>query len=97
MINWSAILYEVSTGKIYKAAVRKNVEIMDRVGGGDSFMSGVAAGFLNGVGPQEAVEWGAAHGILVQETPGDTTMVVQQQVVAEVARAKGGGGVTALR
>jgi 2-dehydro-3-deoxygluconokinase len=97
MINWSAILYEVSTKKIYKATVRENVEIMDRVGGGDSFMSGVAAGFLNGKGPQEAVEWGAAHGILVQETPGDTTMVTQKQIEAEVARAKRGGGVSALR
>jgi 2-dehydro-3-deoxygluconokinase len=46
MINWSAILYEVATKKIYKAAVRENVEIMDRVGGGDSFMAGVAAAFL---------------------------------------------------
>ena len=89
---------------------------MDRVGGGDSFMSGVAAGFLNGQywhvtkirmtscknavagkGPQGAVEWGAAHGILVQETPGDTTMVNQKQVEAEVARALKGGGVSALR
>jgi sugar/nucleoside kinase (ribokinase family) len=39
--------------QIYKAAVRERVEILDRVGGGDSFMSGVAAGFLNGKGPQE--------------------------------------------
>lgn len=97
MINWSAILYEVSTDTIYKACVRESVPILDRVGGGDSFMSGVAAGFLNGKGPQEAVEWGAAHGILVQETPGDTTMVVQKQIEAEVARAKSGGGVSALR
>jgi hypothetical protein len=43
------------------------------------------------------VEWGAAHGILVQETPGDTTMVTQAMVEAEVARAKKGGGVVALR
>jgi hypothetical protein len=45
----------------------------------------------------EAVEWGAAHGILVQETPGDTTMVTQAMVEAEVNRAKKGGGVVALR
>jgi sugar/nucleoside kinase (ribokinase family) len=43
----------VAAVKIYKAAVRERVEILDRVGGGDSFMSGVAAGFLNGKGPQE--------------------------------------------
>lgn len=97
MINWSAILYEVETQKTYKATVRERVEIMDRVGGGDSFMSGLAAGFLNGLGPQVAVEWGAAHGILVQETPGDVTLVTQKQVEAEVARAAAGGGVSALR
>ena len=60
-------------------------------------MSGLAAGFLNGLGPQVAVEWGAAHGILVQETPGDVTLVTQKQVEAEVARAAAGGGVSALR
>ena len=97
LINWSAILYEVSTKKIYKAVVRERVEIADRVGGGDSFMSGLAAGFLAGVGPQQAVEWGAAHGILVQETPGDVTLVTKSQVLAEVSRALAGGGVTALR
>ena len=43
------------------------------------------------------MEWGAAHGILVQETPGDTTMIYQAQVEAEVKRALSGGGVTALR
>jgi hypothetical protein len=43
------------------------------------------------------VEWGAAHGILVQETPGDTTMVSQAMVEAEVKRGKKGGGVVALR
>ena len=96
-INWSAILYEVGSKHVYKACVRENVEIMDRMGGGDSFMAGVAAAMLNGLGPQEAVEWGAAHGILVQETPGDTTMIYQAQVEAEVKRAKKGGGVAGLR
>ena len=46
---------------------------------------------------EEAVEWGAAHGILVQETPGDTTMVTHAMVEAEVKRGKKGGGVSALR
>ena len=97
MISWSAIVYEVSTKAIYKAASRERVEILDRVGGGDSFVSGLAAAFLQGKGAQTAVEWGAAHGILVQETPGDTTMVTQVQVEAEVARALKGGGVKAMR
>jgi 2-dehydro-3-deoxygluconokinase len=60
-------------------------------------MSGVAAALLYGHDMQTAVEWGAAHGIMVQETPGDTTMVTMKEVIAEVERAKKGGGVSALR
>ena len=96
-IDWGAVLYDVAEDKLYQAAVRRNVEIADRTGGGDSFVSGVVAALLKGRGPQDAVEWGAAHGILVQETPGDTTMVTQAMVEAEVARARKGGGVVALR
>ncbi len=96
-IDWGAVLYDVAEGKLYQAAVRRNVEIADRTGGGDSFASGVIAALLKGKTLDEAVEWGAAHGILVQETPGDTTMVTQAMVEAEVARARKGGGVVALR
>ena len=96
-IDWGAVLYDVAEDKLYQAVVRRSVEIADRTGGGDSFVSGVVAALLKGKGLQDAVEWGAAHGILVQETPGDTTMVTQAMVEAEVARGKKGGGVTALR
>jgi 2-dehydro-3-deoxygluconokinase len=96
-INWSAILFEVETGTMYRATPRENVEIIDRVGGGDSYAAGVAAAFMQGHGPQTAVDWGAAHGILVQDCIGDTTMVTQKQVEAEVARAAKGGGVSVLR
>ncbi len=96
-IDWGAVLYDVAEDKLYQATVRRNAEIADRTGGGDSFVSGVVAALLKGKGLEEAVEWGAAHGILVQETPGDTTMVTQAMVEAEVARARKGGGVTALR
>lgn len=96
-IDWGAVLFDVAEDKLYQATVRRNVEISDRTGGGDSFASGVIATILKGKGLDEAVEWGAAHGILVQETPGDTTMVTQAMVEAEVARAKKGGGVVALR
>ncbi len=96
-IDWGAVLYDVAEDKLYQAGVRRNVEISDRTGGGDSFASGVIAALLKGRTLDEAVEWGAAHGILVQETPGDTTMVNQAMVEAEVARAKKGGGVVALR
>lgn len=96
-INWSAVLYDVETDEVHQAAVRENIEIADRTGGGDSFASGIIAALLNGKGPGDAVQWGAAHGILVQETIGDTSMVNQSDVEKEVARALKGGGVSALR
>jgi len=96
-INWAAVLYDVAEDKMYRATVRENIEIADRTGGGDSFASGVAAALMNGKDLQDAVEWGAAHGICVQETPGDTTMVTQAMVEKEVKRAQSGGGVSALR
>ena len=96
-IDWGAVLYDVDTGQIHQAAVRENIEIADRTGGGDSFASGVIAALLQGKGADEAVQWGAAHGILVQGTIGDTSMVKQSDVEKEVARAIKGGGVSALR
>ena len=96
-INWGAVLYDVAGDQIHQATVRENVEIADRTGGGDSFVSGVAAALMSGKGLAEAVERGAAHGICVQETPGDTTMVTQKDVEKEVKRAQAGGGVNALR
>jgi 2-dehydro-3-deoxygluconokinase len=96
-IDWGAVLFDVAEDKLYQAVVRRDVEIADRTGGGDSFVSGVVAALLKGRSLQDAVGWGAAHGILVQETPGDTTMVTQAMVEAEVARAAKGGGVVALR
>ena len=97
LINWGAVLYDVEQDQIHQAAVRENIEIADRTGGGDSFASGVIAALLQGKGPEDAVQWGAAHGILVQGTPGDTSMVKQGDVEKEVARALKGGGVSALR
>jgi 2-dehydro-3-deoxygluconokinase len=96
-ITWGAVLYDVAEQKVYQASVRENIEIADRTGGGDSFVSGVAASLMMGKTTAEAVEFGAAHGILVQETPGDTTMVTAKDVAAEVKRAQAGGGVSALR
>jgi len=76
--DWGAILY--SDGSFYEAKYRENLEIFDRVGGGDSFASGLIYGFLTGQGPQLAVEFGAAHGALAMTTPGDTTMVTLKEV-----------------
>jgi len=96
-ISWGAVLYDVADDKLHLAVTRENVEIADRTGGGDSFVSGVAAALMKGKDVATAVQWGAAHGICVQETPGDTSMVKQSDVEKEVARAIKGGGVSALR
>jgi 2-dehydro-3-deoxygluconokinase len=83
--DWSAILY--AGGEFYQSMMRENLEIYDRVGGGDGFASGLAYGFLEGKGPQAAVEYGAAHGALAMTTPGDTSMAT----LAEVERVMKGG------
>ena len=78
--DWSAILY--AGGEFYQSVTRENLEIYDRIGGGDGFASGLAYGFLEGKGPQMAVEYGAAHGALAMTTPGDTSMVRAAEVEA---------------
>jgi len=77
--DWSAICY--CDGKFYQAKNRENLEVFDRVGGGDSFASGLIYGFLAGQEPQWCVECGAAHGALAMTTPGDTSMVTFQEVM----------------
>jgi len=76
--DWSAVLYY--DGGFYKAVLRDNLEIYDRVGGGDSFASGLIYGFLSDKEPQESVEYGAAHGALAMTTPGDTSMASLPEV-----------------
>jgi 2-dehydro-3-deoxygluconokinase len=77
--DWGAICYH--DGNFYRAPTRENLEIFDRVGGGDSFVSGLAYGFLSGKDPQWAVECGAAHGALAMTTPGDTSMASLAEVL----------------
>jgi 2-dehydro-3-deoxygluconokinase len=76
--DWGAVCF--ADGELYQAPTRENLEIFDRVGGGDSFASGLIYGFLKGKGPQWAVECGAAHGALAMTTPGDTTMATLSEV-----------------
>src|SRR5947207_1157604 len=83
--DWGAICF--SDGNFYQAPGRENLEIFDRVGGGDSFASGLIYGFLMDKEPQWAVECGAAHGALAMTTPGDTTMAT----LAEVEKVMKGG------
>lgn len=89
--DWGAILYY--DGKFYEATQQKNLEIYDRVGGGDSFASGLIYGFLSEKKPREIVEYGAAHGALAMTTPGDTSMAS----LAEVKKIVGGGNARVSR
>ncbi len=84
--DWGAILW--TGGEFYEAPLREGLEIYDRVGGGDSFASGLAFGFLSGKTPQQAVEYGAAHGAMAMTTPGDTSMATLKEVEA-VMQGKG--------
>jgi 2-dehydro-3-deoxygluconokinase len=83
--DWGAICFH--EGTFFQAMERENIEILDRVGGGDSFASGLIYGFLSGNDAKWAVECGAAHGALAMTTPGDTSMAT----LAEVERAMKGG------
>jgi 2-dehydro-3-deoxygluconokinase len=76
--DWGAICF--ADGQFHQAQTRENLEILDRVGGGDSFASGLIYGLLTGRGPQWAVDCGAAHGALAMTTPGDTTMATLSEV-----------------
>lgn len=76
--DWGAILYY--NDNFYTSRTINNLEIFDRVGGGDSFASGIIYGFLKDKSPQEIVEYGAAHGALAMTTPGDTTMASLKEV-----------------
>lgn len=83
--GWGAICYHA--GQFFEVPQRE-VEILDRVGGGDSFASGFIYGLLSGKDPQWALSCGVAHGALAMTTPGDTTMAT----FAEVERAMRGTG-----
>jgi 2-dehydro-3-deoxygluconokinase len=89
--DWSAILWH--DGKFYESRKYPELEILDRVGGGDSFASGLQFGFLSKNDPQAAVDYGAAHGAFASTTPGDTSMATQK----EVEKLMKGGGARVVR
>jgi 2-dehydro-3-deoxygluconokinase len=76
--DWGAVLYMGE--QFYDATLRADLEIYDRVGGGDSFASGLIYGLMEGKSPSEAVNYGAAHGALAMTTPGDTTAASLSEV-----------------
>ena len=84
--DWSAIAWSKETG-LLQSKLYENVEVLDRVGSGDSFASGLIFGLLDGRPLAEALELGVAHGGLAMTTPGDTTMAS----LAEVEKLARGG------
>ena len=89
--DWSAICWH--DGNFHASRLYPELEILDRVGGGDSFASGLAFGFLEFNDAQKAVEYGAAHGALASTTPGDTSMATRKEVEKQIA----GGGARVVR
>ena len=84
--DWNALLWLQGQGTFIGNEMQ-NLEIFDRVGGGDSFASGLIYGFLSGRTPQESLQLGIAHGALAMTTPGDTSMVS----LVEVQKLAAGG------
>jgi 2-dehydro-3-deoxygluconokinase len=80
--DWSAVCW--TGGRLYQSRLYPDLEILDRVGGGDSFASGLVYGLLSGLDAATALEYGAAHGALVMTTPGDTSMATAAEVAALV-------------
>jgi 2-dehydro-3-deoxygluconokinase len=84
--DWGALAWSAESGLV-QSVQRDALEILDRVGGGDSFASGLVYGLLSGEPLERAVNLGAAHGALAMTTPGDTSMATK----AEVLKLAGGG------
>ena len=80
--SWKAICY--ADGQIYHSIEFPALEILDRVGGGDSFASGLIYGLMTYEDAQKAVNYGAVHGALAMTTPGDTSMASLKEVEAKV-------------
>ncbi len=89
--DWSAVLWH--DGNFFESRQYPELEILDRVGGGDSFASGLQFGFLEFNDPQKAVDYGAAHGALASTTPGDTSMATRKEVEKQIQ----GGGARVVR
>lgn len=84
--DWSGVAWSKNEGFIV-GRTYENLEIFDRVGGGDSFASGMIYGVLQGFSLEKSLEWGLAHGALAMSTPGDTSMAT----AAEVKKLAEGG------
>jgi 2-dehydro-3-deoxygluconokinase len=81
--DWGAVAW--ADGQFHHAIGRPGLEILDRIGGGDGFASGLIYALLNRMAPSVAVEYGAAHGALTMTTAGDTSMATLAEVESLVA------------
>jgi 2-dehydro-3-deoxygluconokinase len=90
--DWGAVAWSREDGFV-EATQRPELQIFDRVGGGDSFASGLIYGLMTTGDLEDAVELGAAHGALAMTTPGDTSMATLE----EVRRLTSGGGARVRR
>ncbi len=89
--DWSAIMWH--DGTFFDGPAYSDLEIEDRVGGGDGFASGFAYGFLTGRTPRECVNLGVAHGALLMSTRGDTSQIT----LDELLHIAGGGSARIIR
>jgi 2-dehydro-3-deoxygluconokinase len=90
--DWGAVAWSRSEG-VAEATHRRDLDVLDRVGGGDSFASGLIFGLMTGRTLQSSVDLGASHGALAMTTPGDTSSAT----LAEVERLAAGGGFRVVR
>ncbi len=84
--DWGAVAWSGESGFVH-ATPRRDLEILDRVGGGDSFVAGLTYALLSDMKLQDAIEWGAAHGALAMTTPGDTSTATLEEVRSLIAGA----------
>jgi 2-dehydro-3-deoxygluconokinase len=89
--DWGGLVF--AGGHAHEATLRRDLEILDRVGGGDSFASGLIYGVLADLPLEEALEYAVAHGALAMTTPGDTSMAT----LPEVRRLAAGGSARVQR
>lgn len=89
--DWGGMCY--ADGRLYRSRDYPDLEILDRIGGGDGFAAGLIYGLLTGMGIQQALEYGVAHGALVMTTPGDTSMAS----LSDVRKLVTGGPAEVLR
>ncbi|MBU1565472.1 MAG: sugar kinase [Proteobacteria bacterium] len=86
--DWSGLLWH--KGNVYEGPLFPNMEILDRVGGGDAFAAGIIHGLLSDLPPQKAIDYGVAHGALTMTTPGDNSMFTLPELDRVLANRNAG-------